>query len=133
MAPRIPLIEIGFPVFLADGADAFGAVRALDFSLGRPTLIVNVEGGGDFRVTLAAVEKVAARKVVVRWDLLDPAIQSAIAHATEAEDFPPPGGEAEIVNLGRDDSGDTLPSRYAVEVPGSPYAPVEPHCLHEPG
>ncbi len=122
MARRLPLIEVGYPVFLADGADSFGAVRRLDLSASAPTLVVDIEGAGDFRIPLDAVEKVAAKKVLVRWDLLDPEVRRAIEHTTEAEDFPPPGGEAEIVGRGPDDSEETLPARYAIAEPSSPEA-----------
>lgn len=92
---RLPYIEIGFPVFLGDGADAFGAVRDI-VPNGRPVLVVNVEGAGDIDIPLDAVVKVAEKRVVVRYDQLDDAVHTAIQHSLDKEDFPPPGGEVEL-------------------------------------
>jgi hypothetical protein len=93
---KLPLIEIGFETFLADGAAAFGAVRAVAPG-GRPELMVNVEGAGDVRIPLSAVEKVVLDKVVVRWDALEEDVQQAIKHTLDQEDFPPADeGEVEL-------------------------------------
>src|SRR6266568_570220 len=64
-------IEIGYEVFLGDGAAAFGGVRRV-MPGGRPVLLVNVEGAGDVHIPLAAVEKVVEKRVVVRWEALEP-------------------------------------------------------------
>lgn len=88
MAPRLPPIEIGYAVFLSDGAGAFGAVRDI-VPNGKPVLLVNVEGGGDVSISLDAIVKVAAKRVVVRWDGLEESVQNAIRHAQDVEDFPP--------------------------------------------
>jgi hypothetical protein len=92
---RLPYIEIGYQVFLGDGADAFGAVRDI-VPDGRPVLLVNIENAGDVKVPLDAVVKVASKKVIVDWDRLDPQVQEAIRHTIDAEDFPPPGGEVDL-------------------------------------
>jgi hypothetical protein len=92
MAERwLPWIDPGFPVFLGDGTDAFGAVRSID--KGRGQLIVNVENAGDFKMPLAAIVKVVSgeKKIVVDWSKLDSALQDAIRHAMDEEDFPPEG------------------------------------------
>lgn len=94
---KLPLVRPGFQVFLADGADAFGAVRDVILDRGVPELLVNVENAGDFRVPLEAVEKVVGQKVVVRYGRLDRAVRDAISHALDQEDFPPPGGEVPLV------------------------------------
>jgi hypothetical protein len=94
--PKLPLIEAGYPVFLGDGAGAFGAVREVA-PRGEPVLVVNVEGGGDTIIPLDAVAKVTAKRVVVRWDRLPDAVGEAIRHARDREDFPPPGEEVELI------------------------------------
>jgi len=64
-------IEVGFSVFLGDGAASFGAVRnVLD-----DRMIVNVENGGDLLIPLAAVVKVAEQKVIVDWNQLGQEVQ----------------------------------------------------------
>jgi hypothetical protein len=85
---KLPHIQIGYPVFLADGADAFGAVRDI-VPDGKPVLLVNIEGAGDVRIPIEAIVKVAAKRVVVAWDRLDEVIHDAIRHARDREDFPP--------------------------------------------
>jgi len=100
---KLPLIEVGYEVFLGDGADKFGAVRTVAPG-GRPELLVNVENAGDVRIPLAAVEKVVAKRVVVSWDGLAPEVQQALAHIMDAEDFPPEDeGEVELVPASDED------------------------------
>ena len=93
---KLPAVEIGYPVFASDGTQAFGAVRKIGVG-GRPDLLVYVEGSGEHVIPYQAIEKVVAKKVVVRWDRLEPDIQRAIAHADDLEDFPPPGEEVELL------------------------------------
>lgn len=103
---KLPYIEIGYPVFLGDGADAFGAVRDI-VPDGRPVLVINVEGGGDLEVPLSAVVKVASKKVIVDYGMLDEAAHQAIEHTLDEEDFPPEGeGEVELVGASYDDEED---------------------------
>jgi hypothetical protein len=85
---KLPAIQIGYPVFLADGADAFGAVRDI-VPDGKPVLLCNIEGAGDVKIPLAAIVKVTSGRVVVAWDRLDEGIQDAIRHTLDREDFPP--------------------------------------------
>ncbi len=101
MAGKLPLIEIGYQVFLADGAASFGAVRDI-VPDGQPVLRVNIEGAGDVRIPLDAVEKVASKRVVVKWERLDDHVQEAIRHTLDREDFPPADeDEVELVPASR--------------------------------
>jgi len=93
---KLPAVEIGFPVFVGDGSAAFGAVRKVGVG-GRPDLLVYVEGAGEHVIPYEAIEKVVAKRVVVRPESLGEEIRQAIAHAIDREDFPPPGGEVELV------------------------------------
>jgi hypothetical protein len=101
---KLPFIEIGYDVFLGDGADAFGAVRDI-VPDGRPVLVVNVENAGDVQIPLDAVTKVASKKVLVDWAQLDPSVQEAIRHTLDKEDFPPPNQEVDL-ELASDDDED---------------------------
>lgn len=74
-------IEIGYQAYVADGADPFGAVRAL----APDGVVVYVENAGDFFVPADAVADVHSQKVVVRCDRLDAALRAAIGHAHDAE------------------------------------------------
>ncbi len=77
-------IEIGFQVFVSDGGEEFGAVRAVS-PHGRPELTIFVENAGDFTVPLDAVEAVHSEKVVLNCAKLDPRLRRAIGHAHDAE------------------------------------------------
>jgi hypothetical protein len=98
-------VELGYPVFLADGGVAFGAVRAVNAG----ELIVNVENGGDFVVPVRAVAKIASKKVVVSWTALSPDVQRAIAHALDREDFPPADEDPEARAMDEQDARDARP------------------------
>jgi hypothetical protein len=107
---KLPLIEVGWAVFLGDGADAFGAVREVAPG-GQPVLTVNIEGAGDVHVPLSAVEKVVQKRVVVSFDGLGPAVQAAIKHTLDREDFPPRDeGEVDLVGASEEseDADDRL-------------------------
>ncbi len=84
---KLPLIEIGFQLYVSDGADPFGAVREVAPG-GRPELLVNVEGAGDFTVPLDQVDAVHHQKVVLTYGKLDEKLRHAIDHAHEREDRP---------------------------------------------
>lgn len=110
---------VGLAVFLGDGTDAFGAVRGR----GNDFLWVNVENAGDFRVPLAAVEKVVSGKIIVRWDGLPGELQDAIRHTLDQEDFPPPewDPDAEAVSDLEDEAhvlGHTQADSPPDELPG---------------
>ena len=78
-------INIGDQVFVADGAEVFGAVRQIK-PHGRPELVIYVENAGDFVVPLEAVQAVHAQKVIVDCDKLDYSLRQAIGHAHDAEE-----------------------------------------------
>jgi len=78
-------VQKGFEVFLADGEQAFGAVREVA-PLGRPEIVIYVENAGDFFVPLEAVKAVHAQKVILSANKLDPRLRRAIGHAHDAED-----------------------------------------------
>jgi hypothetical protein len=77
-------IQIGFQVFVSDGGEEFGAVRAVSPN-GRPELVIFVENAGDFIVPLDAVEAVHSEKVVLNCAKLDAGLRRAIGHAHDAE------------------------------------------------
>jgi hypothetical protein len=119
---KLPLIEAGYTLFLSDGGESFGAVRRVSMEGSEPALEVNVEGAGDFQVALDAVEKVASTRVVLRFDRLAPAMQEAIRHAVDVEDYPPPG-EVELVTSDNDNLDEDDASRY--DAPPLQSAPGE--------
>jgi hypothetical protein len=107
----LPYIEIGFPVFLTDGADAFGAVRDI-VPDGRPVLVVNIENAGDVEIPIDAVGKVVEKRVVLRHDRLDERVLAMIAHTMDREDFPPPGEEVELLPASDDDEDEDVRRVY---------------------
>jgi hypothetical protein len=119
---KLPLIEPGYSVCLYDGGDSFGAVRRLVLARdgAAPVLEVNVENAGDLLIPLDAVDKVAAQRVVVRWDRLPPEVQEAIRHTVDQEDFPPPGGEVELVQRAPDEPDEDDASLYDAPALASP-------------
>ena len=78
-------IQEGFEVFVADDAQAFGAVRQIR-PHGRPEMVVYVENAGDFVVPLTAVTAVHSQKVILNCGKLDKRLRRAIGHAHDAED-----------------------------------------------
>ena len=85
MNRKLPLIEVGFHVFVRDGGEEVGAVREVAPG-GRPEIVVNVENGGDFVVSLEAVKAVHSQKVILDVTRLGPALRHAIGHAHDRED-----------------------------------------------
>jgi len=81
---KLPLIEVGYQVFVQDGATEFGAVRQV-LPEGKPQIIVYVENAGDFVIPLSAVESVHSGKVIVNMQKLDRRIRAAIGHAHDSE------------------------------------------------
>ena len=57
MAPKLPMIEVGFHVFPEGGDEEVGAVREVAPG-GRPELLVDIENAGDFVIPLDAVSAV---------------------------------------------------------------------------
>ena len=82
---KLPLIEVGFQVFVSDGSDEVGAVKEVAPG-GRPEIVVYVENGGEFVVPLEAVEGVHSQKVVLSCGKLDGTLRHAIGHAHDAEE-----------------------------------------------
>lgn len=84
MQALIEKATIGDHVFLEDGGEEIGAVRTI-----RPeSLVIYVEGAGDFQVGAEAVRAVHYGKVVLDAAKLDPRLLSAAeaAHANETDD-----------------------------------------------
>jgi hypothetical protein len=77
-------IQVGDQVFVADGAEVFGAVRQVE-PHGRPELVIYVENAGDFVIALEAVQAVHAQKVIVNCEKLEYRLRQAIGHAHDAE------------------------------------------------
>lgn len=80
----LPPIQVGFQLFTAEGGEVFGAVRDV-LPAGRPELVINIEGAGDFTIGLDAVTAVHDSKVLVNVAKLEPKIRSAIKHAHDRE------------------------------------------------
>ena len=78
-------IQVGYQVFVADGDEEVGAVRAVSPN-GRAELIIYVENAGDFVVPLSAVEAVHSQKVILSCGKLDRRLRQAIGHAHDAEE-----------------------------------------------
>jgi hypothetical protein len=76
-------IAVGFQAFISDGAEEFGAIRAVSAD-GRE-LTVYVENRGDFTVSVDAVTKVAFGKVTFDCKKLHGNLRKAIGHAHDAE------------------------------------------------
>jgi len=77
-------VKVGFQVYLGEGEDPFGAVRAV--VPGEASVVVYVENGGDFRVPRAAIRAVHDGKVILDVARLDPGMREAIAHAHDREE-----------------------------------------------
>ena len=85
MNRKLPLIEVGYHVFVRDGGEEVGAVREVAPG-GRPELVINVENAGDFIVGLDAVKAVHSQKVIIDVSKLGATLKSAIGHAHDRED-----------------------------------------------
>ena len=75
-------IREGFDVFVHDGDKAFGAVRQVR----KEEIVVYVENGGDFVVSMKAVRDAHDEKVILDCGKLDLSLRRAIGHAHEGED-----------------------------------------------
>ena len=82
---KLPLIEVGFQVFVRDGGEEVGAVREV-VPGGRPEILINVENAGDFVVPLDAVKAVHNEKVVLDVGKLSATLRHAIGHAHDREE-----------------------------------------------
>jgi len=79
---RLNEVAIGYQVYLAEGGEEFGAVRAI----GRDDFVVYVENGGDFTVEATAIKRVHDGKVVLDGARLWSALRTAIQHAHDREE-----------------------------------------------
>jgi hypothetical protein len=87
MSRKLPMIEVGYHVFVEGGDEEVGAVREVAPG-GRPELVVDIENAGDFVIPLDAVTAVVEEKVIVDPKKLSERLQNAIQHAHDAEDYP---------------------------------------------
>lgn len=78
----IEQIAEGAMVFLADGAEAVGAVREVNEN----HITVFVENAGDFEVPRAAIASVHSGKVLLKASALSHTFLRAIRHAHDSED-----------------------------------------------
>ena len=83
---KLPPIEIGDQAFAKDGGEEFGAVRDVQPD-GRPELIVYIENSGEYTIPLSAVTGVYSGKVIIDVGQLAEALQEAVAHAHDREQF----------------------------------------------
>jgi hypothetical protein len=82
---KLPNVEVGFQVFVSDGAEEVGAVRQVA-PFGRPELEIYVENAGEFAVPITAIASVHDSKVVLDCSKLDANLRRAIGHAHDAEE-----------------------------------------------
>ena len=75
-------LGVGYQVYLAEGAEEFGAVRVVE----RDHLVVYVENAGEFIVRAEAIRSVHDGKVVLEPDRIDDQLRRAIARAHEREE-----------------------------------------------
>ena len=76
-------IEVGFRVFVGEGKDGAGAVRAL-----KPdddAVVVNIENGGDFTLPMSAIRDVHDDKVILELSRLPEEMCRAFDHLHDAE------------------------------------------------
>ncbi len=78
-------IEVGWDVFVEDGATNFGTVRDIHSSY----LVVFIEGHGDAVIDAKAVRDVHHQKVIVELEALAEEVQEAIGHAHDKETYEP--------------------------------------------
>ena len=74
-------IKPGFQAYLADGAEAFGAIREVT----PHGIVVFVENAGDFLVSPQAVKAVHSGKVIFDLARIDSHLREAIGHAHDSE------------------------------------------------
>jgi hypothetical protein len=84
MNAKLPLIEVGYQVFAAEGGEEFGAVRDVAPG-GRPELVLYVENAGHFAVPLSAVTAVHDQKVLIDIAHVDPEVREAVRRAHDRE------------------------------------------------
>lgn len=75
-------IETGYMVFLKEGSEGIGAVRAVHAD----SFLLYVENAGEFSVPLTAVRRVHDGKVLINAGMLEARLVAAVRHAHDAED-----------------------------------------------
>jgi hypothetical protein len=75
-------LQLGYRVFLADGADSVGVIRGVSTD----TIMVFVENSGDLPVSRNAISSVHSGKVILDRGRLDHAFLKAVDHAHDRED-----------------------------------------------
>ena len=78
-------IKVGFQVFVDEGAEECGAVRAVAPE-GRAEIVVYIENAGDFTVAADAIRSAHDSKVVLDPARIDQELLAAIAHAHNREE-----------------------------------------------
>jgi hypothetical protein len=76
-------IEVGFRVFVGEGKDGAGAVRALKPD--QQAVVVNIENGGDFTLPMSAIRDVHDDKVILELSDLPEEMCRAFDHLHDAE------------------------------------------------
>ena len=74
-------IDVGFQVYLEDGGDEIGAVRAVY----PDHIVVYIEGSREFTVLGPAVRAAHEGKVILDRDRVEPSLLLAAAHAHDSE------------------------------------------------
>jgi hypothetical protein len=82
MPPMTGPIEVGFMVFVKEGAEGIGAVRLVNDH----SILVYVENAGEFSVPLSAVTSVHDQKVMLDPIRVDKKLLAAAGHAHDRED-----------------------------------------------
>jgi len=81
---NVNAIEIGFQVYLEEGADPCGGVRRVSPG-GRPEVVVYIENGGEFTVPVSSIRSAHDGKVILDRTQLDQPLLDTIAHAHDRE------------------------------------------------
>ena len=76
-------IEPGFRVFLGEGMDGAGAVRAVNED---GAVVINIENAGDFTLPMSAIRDVHDDKVILDFAQLSMPMREALQHLHDAED-----------------------------------------------
>ena len=75
-------VEVGDMVFVAEGQEGIGAVRALH----KDTFVLFVENAGEFDIPGSAIVGVHDRKVILNPARLSRGVRDAVGHAHDRED-----------------------------------------------
>ncbi len=85
MNPIFSAVNVGFQVFIEEGAGDCGAVRAVAPE-GRAEIVVYIENAGDFTVAADAIRRVHDGKVILDPARIGKDLLAAIAHAHDREE-----------------------------------------------